>query len=340
VKTLLAAGVLLAGVDEPSRSVQSALRPAGPQAGHIADLWWLFFFVTVAVYVITVGLALLATRRSLPALGSGASVPVLPCNEQTESRLSKVVAGAVAATVVILFVLLISDFRTGQAQASLQDPDPLIIKVTAHQWWWDFEYQDSTASNTFHTANEIHLPIGKAVRFDLRSNDVIHSFWIPNVIGKKDAIPGHPTSTWAQVDQPGTYRGQCAEFCGAQHAKMRFIVVAEAPESFDAWIAAQRQPAPEPVTDVQRRGHDVFMSSTCVMCHAIQGTDAHAAFGPNLTHLAGRQMLAGATLPNNRGNLAGWIIDPQHIKPGVEMPQNTLEPEQLQSLLDYLETLK
>jgi cytochrome c oxidase subunit 2 len=214
------------------------------------------------------------------------------------------------------------------------------IRATGHQWWWEFRYDDPTPSNMFTTANEIHIPIGRPVEFELQSTDVIHSFWIPNLHGKRDMIPGHPTRTVLQADKAGTYWGQCAEFCGYEHAKMRFKVVAESDADFQKWLAAARQPAAEPTTDSQKKGRAIFLGRTCVMCHTIGGTIAGAMTGPELTHLASRSKIAAGTLPNTRGYLAGWIANPQQIKPGVRMPPNALPPDELQALLDYLESLK
>jgi cytochrome c oxidase subunit 2 len=169
---------------------------------------------------------------------------------------------------------------------------------------------------------------------------VIHSFWVPNLQGKKDLIPGQVNTLHLQADRPGVFRGQCAEFCGLQHAHMALYVVAEPKEEFARWQARQRQPAPEPATDEQRDGLGVFLSSSCVLCHAINGTSAGGVTGPNLTHVASRLSLAAGTLPNTRRHLAGWIVDPQSQKPGNNMPPNLLRPDELQALLSYLEILR
>jgi cytochrome c oxidase subunit II len=174
----------------------------------------------------------------------------------------------------------------------------------------------------------------------LRSVDVIHSFWVPNLQGKKDLIPGRVNTLYLQADRPGVFRGQCAEFCGLQHAHMALHVVAESEDDFAHWQEQQRRAAPEPATEEQRRGRDVFLSNSCVLCHAINGTSAGGVTGPNLTHVASRISLAAGTLPNTRGHLAGWIVDPQLRKPGNNMPPNLLRGNDLQSLLSYLETLR
>jgi cytochrome c oxidase subunit 2 len=178
------------------------------------------------------------------------------------------------------------------------------------------------------------------VQLELSSPDVIHSFWIPNLIAKHDAVPGYTVTTFLRADKPGAYVGQCAEFCGYQHANMRFTVTAESPEKFAVWLSSQRQPPPPPKTPSQKRGQQVFFGASCSMCHTIAGTPARATVGPNLSHIASRPTIGAGALPNNRGNLAGWILDPQRVKPGTRMPQNNLAPADLQALLDYLETLK
>jgi cytochrome c oxidase subunit 2 len=215
------------------------------------------------------------------------------------------------------------------------------INVTGHQWWWEVEYQDLNAPTLrFRTANEIHIPVGRPVVLNVTSRDVIHSFWVPNLQGKRDLISGYTTSIWLQADRPGVYRGQCAEFCGYQHANMAVYVTAEEDAPFKGWLAAQREPSLEPSTDTARSGRDVFMRGSCPTCHTIRGTAAGGTVGPELTHLASRRTLAAGTLPNTAGHLGGWISDPQSVKPGVKMPPNKLSGDDFQALLAYLEGLK
>ena len=181
---------------------------------------------------------------------------------------------------------------------------------------------------------------GRPIKIELKSTDVIHSFWVPNLHGKKDAFPDHDSAIWLRADKEGTYDGQCAEFCGYQHAQMRLQVIAESEDKFQQWLQSARKNAPDPQTEAQKRGQQVFLGTTCVMCHTIQGTNAGARLGPNLTHVASRKRIAAGTLPNTKGHLAGWIVDPQKIKPGVRMPQNPLNPQDLNALLEYIESLK
>jgi cytochrome c oxidase subunit 2 len=330
-----AAGLLAAGCTGFDR--QSALHPAGTQADRIHGLWDLYLGVCVVVYVLVVAFVVAAVVRRNRA-GSDAPVSVPPAVR--ELRKGLVVAGLVGLTVLILFVFLVADFLTGRHIDSLADSDALTVQVTGHQWWWEVRYDTPTPSSILTTANEIHVPAGRTVRFELASSDVIHSFWVPNLHGKTDMIPGHPTRTFIRVDHPGEFWGQCAEFCGHQHANMRFQVIAEPEEKFREWYAAQLRPAPEPSTESQKRGRQVFLTKQCVLCHTINGTRAQARVGPALTHVASRLRIAAGTLPNTRGNLAGWVSDAQSIKPGVLMPPSPLAPDELQALLDYLETLK
>jgi cytochrome c oxidase subunit II len=184
------------------------------------------------------------------------------------------------------------------------------------------------------------VPVGKTVLLRLRADDVIHSFWVPNLAGKKDLIPGREATLRLKADKEGVFRGQCAEFCGLQHAKMAFLVIAEPPEKYEAWAAAQRNPAHEPRSAQEKRGRELFVTGRCAMCHAIQGTAANARRAPDLTHLSSRKTLAAGMLPNTLGHLAGWILDPQGIKPGVNMPANPMPADDLYALLAYLGTLK
>jgi cytochrome c oxidase subunit 2 len=236
---------------------------------------------------------------------------------------------------------MVSSFRTGRAINDLQSsPEPLSLKITGNQWWWNVTYVDAVPSNNIQTANELHLPVGRPVKVELTSTDVIHSFWLPNIHGKKDLVPNYPTMFYFRPDTVGTFTGQCAEFCGYQHAKMRFNVVVETEEQFETWLAAQRQTPPPPADAVLQKGQQIFLTSTCTQCHAIQGTPASAQVGPNLTHVASRPFIAAGSLPNTDENLRSWITDPQKIKPGIRMPQNTFSDEDLSALAAYIESLK
>jgi cytochrome c oxidase subunit 2 len=247
-----------------------------------------------------------------------------------------IVAGGIIAPAVILLTVYGFTLSTLRALSMPAIAEELSIHVVGHQWWWEVRYPHQQ----FETANELHIPVGYPVEIILTSEDVIHSFWAPNLHGKLDLVPGSTNTFWIQADEAGEYWGECAEFCGVQHANMRFVIVAEPLEEFAAWLARQQQPAAEPEEPLAQEGQQVFLSSTCVQCHTIRGTHATGDLGPDLTHLAGRTMLAAGTIANNRGNLGGWIIDPQHIKPGNLMPSTNLTGYDLQALLAYLATLE
>ena len=322
---------------------QNALDVAGPQAAHIAGLWWLMLPIGAVVFVLVVTVMLVGAGRKRGAEGGletrGGSA-VLPRDEAGDRRMRAVTIAAVAATVVTLFVVLVSDFRVGQALTMPPATKAVPIKVVGHQYWWEVQYPDSIAQNTVITANEIHIPVGKPIVMELASRDVIHSIWVPSVAGKKDLLPGYTRSLWFRADTPGVYRGQCAEFCGLEHAKMGLLVIAETQEHFDAWITAQRSAAAPPSDSIAQRGKHVFEGTTCVMCHAISGTTAGATTGPDLTHIASRHTIAAGTLPNTEANLYSWISDPQRIKPGTLMPATKLDSRDMQALVAYLRQLK
>lgn len=319
--------------------IHNAINPAGPQAGNISDLWWLMFWVCTIVFVLVIVALLIGLKKSTRE--EQLTTPVLDPPVESEHRRRTVVIAALSITVIILFVFTVASFLTGRSlSAELADKDGLTIEITGHQWWWEVRYLDVDASNIFTTANEIHIPVDVPVTFRLNSTDVIHSFWVPNLSGKKDLIPGKINTIWLQADKPGVYRGQCAEYCGLQHARMALWVVAEPQEQFNAWRRNQTQTSVTPATDSQKLGQQVFLSTTCVMCHAINGTPAGSNIGPNLTHVGSRQMIAAASMTNTREHLREWIKDSQQFKPGNRMPPNNLGEDQLQALVDYLQSLK
>jgi cytochrome c oxidase subunit II len=324
----------------PLPGFQSALNPAGPGAQHIADLWIGILIVCIFVFVIIWIVLLSGVARTRHNVQQ--PPPPLLETEAVDRKARKVVGFAVGATLITLFVILVSSIVTGKkVTEAFVSKNPVTIEVVGHQWWWEIHYPNlADASKTIVTANEIHLPIGVPILLNTASRDVIHSFWAPNVHGKRDLIPGYTNSFWFQVDKAGIYRGQCAEFCGVQHAKMAFFIIAEPLDKFQEWQAQQLAAASTPANELQQHGQQVFLKSTCVMCHTIRGTIAGSRVGPDLTHLASRQSIAAATLPNNPGSLGAWIVDSQHIKPGNYMPPNPLSGDDLTALLAYLENLK
>lgn len=315
--------------------------PAGPQSGRTDTLWWSFFWLLGTILIVVLILALMTLARRPRGFDRERLEATHKPSDETESRLRRVVMGATIASIVILFVLIVASSLTGKANSELQNKkNPLTIQVTGNQWWWQIEYLNDDPSKVLVTANEMHIPVGRPVQIRGLSNDVIHSFWVPNLNGKRDLIPSRVTTQWMEADQPGAYRGQCAEFCGLQHAHMSVWVIAEPEEKFEAWMNAQLRPATVPSTPAQQKGQQVFMNYACVYCHAIQGTSASGQNGSDLTHFGSRRGIAANTVANTMGNLAGWILDPQSMKPGNHMATVEISSTDLQPLLEYLESLK
>jgi cytochrome c oxidase subunit 2 len=311
----------------------SVQQPASPQA-RLIDRLGDSMYATAAIVSVAVFAALLwaAFRRR--------GRDTAPDYRRSDRAMHTPVLLATGLTILILIGFAVVDISVGRTITANPGEGALQIRVTGRQWWWEVQYRDSLPQNWVTTANEIHVPVGKPVVFELRSGDVIHSFWPPNLSTKRDQIPGDENSVWFQAESAGVYRGICAEFCGHQHAKMGFLVVAEPPDSFVGWLARQRDTALTPADSLARRGQEVFLGSSCVMCHAIAGTPAGSRIGPDLTHLSSRRTIAAGTLPNTKGNLAAWILNPQAVKPGAKMPPSPLSSADLQALLAYLETLR
>ena len=313
-----------------ARGIQSALEPAGIQADRIADLWNIFLIVCTVVYVLVLAALVVALFRRRPE--------ILPNAPSRGVRVA--VTAATAATVVILLSLLTVTILTARDLSDVPD-EAIQIAVTGKQWWWQVEYDHPDKSKRITTANEITIPVGVPVTLHLRSSDVIHSFWVPNLHGKRDLIPGKAPRTFTlRADRPGVYRGQCAEFCGYQHANMSLWVNAVPMADFQKWVKISQQPSRVPANPTQRDGLDVFMRSPCPLCHTIAGTPAGGKSGPDLTHIGSRRSLAAGTLPNRRDHLARWIANPQEIKPGSYMPPVSLERSELEALAVYLESLR
>jgi cytochrome c oxidase subunit 2 len=307
----------------------SALAPAGPQAARLAGVFWIFFAVGVAVYAVVVVLFFVALSRR-------------PSGAFDEKRRLRIVALGGFATTGVLVALLVASARRGHGLNPLVGArDALVVRVIARQWWWEFRYPGAAPDDEVTTANELHIPAGRPVLLELASRDVIHSFWVPSLYGKRDLIPGHDSTAYIQADRPGVFRGQCAEFCGAQHAKMAFVVVAQAPDEFETWLSQQRRPAASiTATPEVARGREIFLRGTCPMCHTVAGTVAGATMGPDLTHVRSRLTLGAGTVANARDHLAAWITDSQRFKPGNHMPPIPLAAQPLADLVSYLETLQ
>lgn len=312
---------------------QSALHPSGPGAERIADLWWLMLASGTVIFL----LVLAVLYRALTHRGYRAE-PHKVGDDRTPTRW--VLAGGVALPVLVLVPLLIITLQILAALTPPKEKGGLEVVVTGWQWWWDVQYIGEKPENVLRTANELHIPVGVPVRVRLESDDVIHSFWVPALQGKLDLVPGQVNTTWIQADTAGVYRGECAEYCGLQHARMQFRVIALPAGEFAAWRAEQQKPAVPASDSLSRAGQAVFMTSGCALCHSIRGTSARSVAGPDLTHFASRSTIAAGTVPNTRGYLAGWIGNPQGIKPGNLMPRIPLRPEELQAVVAYLASLR
>jgi len=291
-------------------------------------------WVCTAVYLAVIAAMIVSVVRGAANRSSQSSA------RPSERTVTRSVGAAIAVTVVTLIALLFASVWTGRVVASLHASNAVTIAIIGHQWWWEIQYEDPVPSRRVVTANEVHIPVNRPIAVKVTSRDVIHSFWVPNLQGKRDLIPGYTTAIWLQASRGGVYRGQCAEFCGMQHANMALEVVAEPEPDFEAWLDDMRQPAPDPSDAPPRRGREVFMQARCASCHRVTGTEAAGQIAPDLTHIATRSTLGAGTLPNTPENLAAWIRDPQPLKPGNQMPANPLPAGDLQALVAYLETLK
>jgi len=310
-------------------AIQSVLDSAGQQARQIEGLWWIFFWVCLVVYVLVAAALFLALFRKRRDAGE----------VQGERRAVHAITAATVLTVGTLFFLLVSTIAVGR-DLNHNGPVAVTIEITGHQWWWQVEYDHEDKSKRFTTANELTMPAGEPVRLKLASGDVIHDFWVPSLGPKRDLTPGHDGALVLRAERPGVYRGQCAEFCGQQHAKMAFWVNVLPKEEFLTWAEAQRRASRIPTTASQRKGLETFLNAPCPLCHSIAGTDASGKVAPDLTHFASRRSIAGGTVPNRRGYLAAWILDPQHVKAGSNMPPSAMKGSDLDPLLDYLESLE
>ncbi|MDT3669572.1 MAG: c-type cytochrome [Aromatoleum sp.] len=306
-----------------SVGLQSALAPRGPEAAAIAEITWVLVAGGALIFAIVLVIAALALLRPPAWLAS--------------TRL--VVAGGIVFPVVVLSALLAYALVAAPRQAGAT-PTDIVVEVVGHQWWWEVNYLDGDGAPDFATANEIRIPVGREVELRLRSADVLHSFWVPALAGKLDLIPGKDNRLRVAADQAGTFRGQCAEYCGGPHAQMALFVVAEDPARFDAWRAAQREPQ-QGIDDAQAaEGKELFLAH-CASCHTLRGTAAEGELGPDLTHFASRLSLGAGIRANHVGTVAGWIAGNQRMKPGNLMPEiRDLDGDELRTLSAWLGTLK
>ncbi len=331
----LAGGGLLAALalGGCAGATTSPFLPASTNAKPIHDLFLVVFATAAVVFVIVAG-ALMYTAVRFSRHKDNA----LPQQIEGNTRLEIAWTLIPAAALVVVFIFSLQTLfkisspqpaPAGQAETSLR------VRVIGHRWWWEFVYPALNIT----TANELHVPVGVDLTLDVEAADVVHSLWVPNLAGKQDAIPGHVNPMYLRVTEAGVYLGQCAEYCGTDHADMRLRVIAESPDEFQAWVQNQQAPVPA-LSGEAAQGQQIFMKGMCVACHTINGTAAKGVAGPNLTHFASRQIFAGAVADNTPENLAGWLADPGSVKPGVMMPNPHLTPEQISALTAFLEALK
>jgi cytochrome c oxidase subunit 2 len=287
--------------------------------------------IVVTLVITLLLLAAILRRRARPADPSELAV------HRDEGGMAWVYVGVGVSTVVLIGCAVWTMFTVAAVAMPLNAAE-LTLQVTASQWWWSVRYKSDEPARIFTIANEIHIPVGRPVRLELSSQDVIHSFWIPQLGGKMDVIPGQTNAMWLQADRPGVYRGQCGEYCGAQHAHMAMYVVADSPQNYLSWTRGQLEDAATPSSEPVRQGAKAFLAH-CAACHAVRGTPAGGIVGPDLTHLMSRSTIGAGLLSNTPGNLAAWIADSQALKPGSRMPTLALSGPDLSAVVTYLETL-
>jgi cytochrome c oxidase subunit 2 len=306
------------------------LEPASPNAATISHLFLFVLLICLVIFVVVTALVVTSVIRF-----RGGDIPKQNFGSHSMQRIWAIppvliVAGLSAVSAKIILSI---DGMPASRVAEADHPD---LVVVGHQWWWEVRYPTAGAV----TANEIHIPVGRKLRLRVAAADVIHSFWAPQLGLKLDMVPGHPNFVWLEADRVGVYDGACAEFCGDQHAWMRFVVIAEPESQYESWLTHQAQPATAPVGNLAEAGRRFFFAQTCANCHAIKGTSAVANAAPDLTHLVSRSQLAAGIIPNTPQDLARWLRNPQAIKPGCLMPNFTLSDEQLTQLVAYMEGLQ
>jgi len=332
---LLASPLLLLALG--CQRAQTSLYSSGPAAHSIAGMQWLLVILFLVISLIMWLLIAWAATTRRGTLEEHAPVDV-------GGGQGWIAIGGLLIPFIVLFILfvlglkLLAGFPIQSAHDAHVKPDILII---GHQWWWEVHYLNPQPSLQFTTANEIHIPANRPVTLELESHDVIHSFWVPALHGKVDLIPGHPNFVRIEASHSGTFSGQCAEYCGAQHAHMRLLVIAEEPDEYQAWLDQQRKPGVEPTSQEAMEGQKIFLAGPCAMCHTIRGTVAGGRVAPDLTHIGSRQFIASDSFPNNNAYLEAWITHAQSLKPEAQMPNLTqFNGKQLRDLVAYLRQLQ
>ena len=312
----------------------SIFAPVSTPAFAIRDLSFLVLAIVAAIFVVVAALTVYAIVRYRRRAGDDGREPA-----QVYGSMQIELAWTVVPFLIVVVLFLTTTRYIFALERHPAPADALEITVVGNQWWWEIRYPQLGIV----TANELHVPVSDAARprptfVTLESADVIHSFWLPQMAGKLDVIPGKRNRTWIEPKTTGTYVGQCAEFCGVQHAGMLLRVTVHSTNDFDRWVAAQQPAAAE--TAAVRAGRDVFMSAACVNCHTVKGTPANGIFGPDLTHLMSRATLGSGVVANTPANLRAWVNDPAALKPGALMPAMKLSDQQLDALVAYLATLR
>lgn len=311
---------------------QDILAPASPAATQTADLFNFVFWIAVVIFILVEGLLVFFVYRYQRRAAND-----FPEQYHGNTKLEITWTVIPALLLVVIFALTIRTM--GQVGPTNPPAEGKTIRVIGHQWWWEIQYEDGKVK----TATDLHIPAGQVMNVELSSDNVIHSFWVPKLMGKTDLVPGHANRTWLLTNELGRYNGQCAEFCGEQHANMLFNVVVQSPADYDAWLKAQQQPAGEPAAgtlEAQGKAMVLDPKNLCIGCHTIDGTNAVGVTGPNLTHVDSRDCLAGCLFENNHDNLVKWLSNPQAVKPGTIMKIPQLSPDQVQAMVAYLESLK
>jgi cytochrome c oxidase subunit 2 len=306
---------------------QNTLAPLGREARTENGLFWFVFWIAAVIFVLVEGAIVVALIRYRSR--GGREVP-RQVHGNTALELIWTLLPALLLVAVAVPTVRAIFHLAHEPRNSIQ------VQVIGHQWWWEYRYTKLGVV----TANELNVPTGRPIHLTLESADVIHSFWPARVAGKQDVIPGRKNPLTFHIDEPGTYFGQCAEFCGLSHANMRLRVIAQTPSDFDTWVAQQGRPAGQPSRADAARGAELFTSKPCAGCHTIQGTPAQGQVGPNLTHVASRQSFAGSMFELNDENLRAWLHDPPGVKPGSKMPNLQLSDDEVNNLVAYLQTLR
>jgi len=310
------------------------LSGSGAQTASVVPLMWFMLIVSIVVSLVIIGLVVWAVITKRAPVGPRSLRSIALEHRDGVKWIWTGLAISIVPLLATVFWTVAVLANTGAVPTG-----PLTIDILAKRWWWDAQYRDGATGEQFRVANEIHIPVGRPVLLRLRSADVIHSFWVPKLAGKRDVIPGQVNAMWIQADAAGRYRGQCGEFCGAQHAHMAFYVVADPPLQFAQWERQQMQPAFAPATAQEGAGLSYF-TEHCGRCHSVRGTAAQGTFGPDLTHLMSRQTIGAGMLQNNPASLSGWVENAQTVKPGALMPNQHISGPDLTVLRAYLETLR